>query len=71
MGQLGEDHMEEPTTEEIILGFFSDIEGIFNQITDDPDLSDEAKAGLIQMFEDIDGYHDDAKEFLGVSSRSE
>ena len=66
-----EDTLEGPTTQEIVLGFFSDIEGIYAQITDDDDLTDDQKAGLIQMFEDIEQYHDDAKEFLGVSSEND
>lgn len=65
-----DDGLEGPTTAEIVLGFFTDIEGIFDQITDDDDLTDDQKAGLIQMFEDIEQYHDDAKEFLGVSSEN-
>ena len=68
MGDLNEEGMEEPTTEEIVLGFFNDIEGIWDQITDDDDLTDEQKARLIQLFEDIDGYHDEAVEIFGVSS---
>lgn len=66
-----DDIIEGPTTAEIILGFFTDIEGIFAQITDDDDLTDDQKAGLIQMFEDIEQYRDDAKEFLGVSSEND
>jgi hypothetical protein len=57
--------MEGPTTEEIVRGFFCDIEGIYVQITDDGDLTDEQKARLFQMFEDVEGYLDDVKDIFG------
>lgn len=60
-----EEELEGPTTEEIVRGFFSDIEGIYDQITDDDDLTDDQKARLIQMFEDIDQYDEDVKDIFG------
>ena len=57
--------MEGPTTEEIVRGFFGDIEGIIDEITDDDDLSDDQKARLIQMFEDIEQYDEDVKDIFG------
>lgn len=57
--------MEGPTTEEIVRGFFADIEGIIDEITDDDDLSDDQKARLIQMFEDIEQYDEDVTDIFG------
>lgn len=57
-------NLEGPTTEEIVRGFFGDIEGIIDEITDDDALTDDQKAGLIQMFEDIEGYGEDVNDIF-------
>jgi len=61
----------EQTTAEIVKTWRDEIEGIWTQITDDEQLDDDQKAGLIQVFEDIDGLLDDAKKILGESSDGE
>ena len=63
-----DNRMTDPTTTEIVEGWSDEIEGIWQQITDDPRLTDNQKADLIQAFEDIDGLLDDAKNILKESS---
>lgn len=68
---MEEDVLEEPTTQEIVREFFDEIEAIWAQITDDDSLTDQQKADLIQVFEEIEQHHDYVKDVLGVSSESD
>lgn len=68
---MQQDGMPEPTTTEIVQTWSAEIEGIWRQITDDDQLTDDQKAELIQTFEDIDGLLDDAKKVLNPSDGSE
>jgi len=61
----------EPSTQEIIKTFSGDADDIIAQVTDDSSLSDDVKADLIQIFEEIGQSIDDAMDLLKSSSENE
>ena len=61
----------EPSTVEIVKTFSGDADDIIVQVTDDSSLSDDVKADLIQIFEEIGQSIDDAMDLLKPSSENE
>lgn len=44
------------------------VEELFQAVTDDPGLADDAKADVIQMMEEIQQYIEDARKITSASS---
>jgi hypothetical protein len=60
----------EASTEEIIKTYSGETDEIIVQITDDSSITDDVKADLIQIFEEIGQFIDDALDLLRPSPES-
>lgn len=68
---MDENEMPGLTTREIVRDFSDGVDEIIEQFTDDDDLGDDSKARLIQLFEEIGQYVDDALGILATSCETE